>query len=142
APERLRIVTYEDQRWEPGHDRVWEFDGLPAALAGDWYPIFSLKLDQRFVAALADERVKPEWQIPVKLVHARGGSQGFLQAGTGRIVYKSDQPGESRTWRIGDIQNVGSSDPFDLTITTRERDFRFQLRQALAASRFDDLWRR
>jgi hypothetical protein len=140
--ETLRIVTYEDPRWDLGRDRVWTFDRLPAALAKDWYPILSKSLDRRFVAALADERVEAEWQIPVKLVHGRSGSQGAILAGADRVVYKSGQPGESRTWRIGDIENVSSSDPFDLTITTHEREFRFQLKQALPGRRFDEMWRR
>ncbi len=142
APDTLRIVTYEDERWELGRDRVWVFDRLAAAIAIDWYPIFSKKLDQRFVAALADEKVNPEWRIPVKLTHGRGGSQGALLIGTDGVVYKSGQPSQSRTWRIADIENVASSDPFDLTITTHERDFRFQLKEALSRPRFDELWQR
>src|SRR5690349_8720617 len=55
APETLRIVSYEDARWELGRDRVWLFDRLPADLAKEWYPILSRRLDRRFVAALAEE---------------------------------------------------------------------------------------
>src|SRR5512132_1589918 len=29
APNRLRILTYEDQRWELGRDRDYAFDQLP-----------------------------------------------------------------------------------------------------------------
>lgn len=142
AAETLRIVSYENPRWGVGRDRVWAFDRLPAAVAKDWYPVFSRKLDQRFVAALADETVKAEWQVPVKLVRGRGGSQGVLTVGADRVVYKTARPGESRTWHTAYLENVASSDPFDLTITTRERDFRFQLKQALPGARFDELWRR
>jgi hypothetical protein len=142
GPEAMRIVTYEDSRWELGRDRVWLFDQLPTDLAEEWYPILSRRLDRRFVAALADEQAKPKWQIPVKLAHGRGGSQGVLLAAIGQVVYKSVQPGESRTWRMGDIENVSSSGPFDLTITTQEREFRFQLKQALSPARFDEMWRR
>jgi hypothetical protein len=142
APGSLRIVSYEDDRWKLGRDRIWQFEKTPAAIADDWYPVFARKLDQRFVAALADEKLKSEWQIPVKLVHARGGSQGVLLVGKDHVVYKSGQPGESRTWRITDFENTSSSGAFDLTITTHERDFRFQLKQALPGERFDELWRR
>ncbi|HVW86510.1 MAG TPA: hypothetical protein VHB50_17610 [Bryobacteraceae bacterium] len=142
SPETLKIVTYEDQRWELGRDRVYVFDRLPPEFARDWYPVFASHLDRRFVAALADEKVKPDWRIPAKLIHGRGGSEGVLLAAASTVVYMSNRPGESRTWRIGDIENVSSSDPFDLTITTRERAFRFQLKQVLSEARFTDLWRR
>lgn len=142
GPEKLRIVTYEDNRWELGRDRVYVFNKLPASLAVDWYPVFRAKLDARFVAALADDLVKPEWQMPAKLVHGRGGSQGVLLVGADRLVYKSGLEGESRTWRIGDVENVSSSGAFDLTITTYERAFRFQLKQALGEERYQALWLR
>jgi hypothetical protein len=142
SPDTLRIVTYTGQRWQMGRDEVFVFDKLAAALSGEWYPKFREKLDQRFVAALADERTAPDWQIPVKLLHGRAGSQGVLLVAKDRIVYKTDASGESRTWRVTDIQNVSSADPFDLTIAAHERDFRFQLKQALTEARYDELWRR
>ena len=142
APGSLRIVSYEDKRWKLGA-RIWQFDKTPAAIAGDWYPVFAKALDQRFVAALADDAIKPEWQVPAKLTHTtRAGSQGVILVSADHVVYKSEQPGESRTWRIKDIENSSSSGPFDLTIATHERDFHFQLKQPLPATRFDELWRR
>jgi hypothetical protein len=77
GPDTVRIVTYEDNRWELGRDRVYLFDQVPASLAADWYPAFRERLDQRFVAALADDQVKSEWEIPVKLMRGRGGSSGI-----------------------------------------------------------------
>jgi hypothetical protein len=142
APDTLRVVTYEDQRWELGRDRVYVFDRLPAELAGNTYPMLAKRLDQRFVAALADERVVPAWQTPAKLAHGREGSHGLLLFGSDQVVYKSTGPGESRTWRITDLENVSSSDRFDLTIATHERDFRFQLKQPLPEIPFRQLWRR
>ena len=142
GPETLRIVTWEDNRWELGRDRVYRFDRLPAKLAADWYPAFRARLDRRFVAALADDSMKPEWQAPVKLVQGRGGSHGILLVGTDQMVYKTSEAGRSRTWRIGDVENVSSSDVFDLTLTTHEREFRFRLKQALPEPRYNELWRR
>ena len=142
GPGTLRILTYEDNRWELGRDRVYVFDRMPASVAVDWYPVFRTRLDARFVAALADEQAKPEWRIPAKLIHGRSGSQGVVLVGTDRVVYKSSQSGESRTWRIGDLENVSSSGAFDLTITTHEREFRFQLKQAMVEERYQELWTR
>jgi hypothetical protein len=133
--DSVRIVGYD-------RGRAWTFDRVPQELAKDWYPVLAAQRDQRFVAALADASVKPEWEIPVALVHLRKRSQGVLRVGAELVVYQSAQAGESRTWRMKDLENVASSDRFDLTVTTRERDFRFELKQALPEGRFDRLWRR
>ena len=151
GPDTLRILTYEDQRWKLGRDREFVFDHLPKKLVEQAYSFFGRRLDQRFVAALADDQVKPLWQTPAKLLHGRGGSEGVLLVGLDHIVYQSAKVGESRTWRIGDIENVNSAGPFDLTITTYERatshygerkDFRFQLKQFLQEAQYNDFWRR
>jgi len=140
--DTVRIVTYEDNRWELGRDRVYVFDHVPATVARDWYPVFRARLDQRFVAAFADDQVNMEWEIPVKLMHGRAGSQGVLRMAEDRLVYNTGQDGESRTWRIRDLENVSSSGPFDLTLTTQEREFRFQLKQPLTETRYQQLWMR
>jgi hypothetical protein len=142
GPDALRIVTYEDKRWELGRDRVYVFEKLPPNFAAEWYPVFSASLDARFVAALADEAFQPAWQLPVKLAHGRSGSQGLLLVGEDGAVYKSAEPGESRTWRMRDLENVSSSGAFDLTISTHEREFRFQLKHTLDDAHYQKLWLR
>jgi hypothetical protein len=137
----LRILTYEDQRFEPGRDRQFVFDHLPPELVTQLYAAWRDRLDARFVAAIADDQTHPEWQLPAKLVHWRIGSQGILRFGPDRIVYQSAQGEESRTWRIRDIDNISTSGPFDLTITAHEGEFRFQLKEALAEDRYNRLWR-
>jgi hypothetical protein len=142
SPDRLRIVTYEDQKWQLGRDRVYVFDRLPADLAGNAYRLLADRLDQRFVAAFADNQVEPIWRVPAKLAHGRSGPQGVLLFGADKVVFRTRQAGESRTWRIKDIENVASADAFDLTITTHERDFRFQLKQELPEAQFRQFWLR
>lgn len=147
----LRVLTYDDPRWGIGHDREFVFEGLPKEAAGQLYPLLSSRLDQRFVAALADPEVKPVWEIPVKLVRPRGGSsQGDLLVGTDRVVYRTDAAEQSRTWRIPDIETVSTSGPFDLTVTTFERgsgyadrqDFHFQLKRPMTEAEYNAFWRR
>ena len=79
------------------------------------------------------------------------GSEGALEVGADRIVYKTTKKRQSRTWRYGDIENISASGPFQLTLTTYERakthygnlkGFNFQLKQALDEKRFNLLWRR
>jgi len=144
AEETLRILTYEDEAVKFGRDRRFVFDELPEGLATELYPLFSKRLDQRFVAALAADAGKPSWTIAAKLLRGARGSQGEIAVSAGCVVYRTASPEESRTWRIGDIDAVSSSGPFDLTITTFEdagRDFHFQLKRALAEREYESLWR-
>jgi hypothetical protein len=147
----LHILTYEDRKWQFGRDRDYVFDQLPEGLSKQLYPLFARNLDQRFVAELSDAGASPIWEMPVKLRHGLGGSQGTLLIGQDRIVYRTDAPGESRTWRYADIDSVSTGGLFDLSLTTLERtgwrhagptEFRFELKQALHEDRYNDLWRR
>jgi hypothetical protein len=147
----LRVLTYEDSQLKFGHDREIVFDMLPEDFAAKIYPLFSRRLDQRFVAAVADNQVKALWEVPVKLDRWIGGSQGAIVVGADHVVYQTESPEQSRTWRTKDIDMVSSSGPFDLTITTFElagsnyaghRDFHFALKRPLAEAEYDSLWRR
>jgi hypothetical protein len=141
APEWLRIVTYEDVRWQMGRDREYFFDRVPAGFAAAVYPMLSQVLDRRFVAVLADPAVEPLWEMPVKLRNRLGGSEGTLITGRDHVVYKSSERDQSRTWRIADIEAVSTAEPFELSIMTREREFRFQLKRALSERQYTELWR-
>lgn len=102
-------------------------------MAAQFYPEFREKLDRRFVAALADGIDTPLWRISVR--------EGELMVGADRVVYRTDAPEQSRTWRIGDIDAVSSAGPFDLTVTTDEREFRFQLKRELTETQYNQIWR-
>ena len=151
SPVAVRILTYEDSHLKFGHDREFVFDRLPEDLAAKLYPVFSRRLDQRFVAAVADNQVGALWEVPVKLVRLTGASQGAIVVGADHIIYRTESPEQSRTWRIKDIDMVSSSGPFDLTITTFElagsnyaghKDFHFALKRPLAEAEYDGLWQR
>lgn len=147
----LRILTYDDVRWKLGSDREIEFDQLPEGAAERIRNAVRGVMDERrLVAALPDPRIKPVWQIKAKLLEGRSGSEGVVLVGDDSIVYKSEEPDASRTWNFNQIENVSSSGPFDLTITTFERegsrfagrrDYRFQLKTKLPEERYNTLWR-
>jgi hypothetical protein len=147
----LQILTYEDQKWKLGRDREYNFDRLPKELATSLYPFLRQRLDRRFIVGLSDSEVQPVWRTAAKLTRGRGGVQGVLTFGEDRIVFDTSAPGESRTWRYPDVENIATSGPFDLAITTLERsgwargsgrEFRFQLKQELSETVYNDLWRR
>jgi hypothetical protein len=151
APKSLTVLTYKDNKWKLGADREYEFDLTPGKTFEDAYHVLKTRLDQRFVASIEDSPATVLWEIPVKHLLRFGGDEGILQVGTGAIVYKSAKKEETRTWRYQDIDNITSSGPFQLTITTFERAklqygsrkaFNFELKQRIEEARYNDLWLR
>ena len=150
-PDSITVLTYKDVWWKMGADREYEFD-LPSGKAFEQaYGFLKSHLDQRFVAAMATAAPETLWEIPVKRLVRFGGDQGVLQVGAGEIVFRAEKEDDSRTWRYQDIDNISSSGPFQLTITTFERakldygslkQFNFQLKQRLDEGRYNDLWLR
>lgn len=152
SQDKIVLLTYQDRKWFLGIDKEFEFyvAGKGQSLTPA-YELLKNKLDQRFVAALADPAVAAEWEIPAKLLGTLQGSEGELRIGADRIRYQTTKKGQSRTWRLEDIENVSTSGPFQLTLTTHERaishyggmkGFNFQLKQRLDSKRFDELWKR
>ncbi len=150
---KLQIVTYEDSpRWKLGVDRKFEFTlADPSKSFRPVYDLLKTRLDQRFVGAIAEVPDKPQWSLLVKRLGTLRGSEGTLYVAEDRIVYRSAVPGESRTWRMQDIENVNSSGRFELTLTTYERarmhygsmrSFNFRLKEAIDPARVDELWKR
>ncbi len=141
APRKLRVVTYRDSKWKLGADREYRFELDPPQTFQDAYEFLKGRLDQRLVAEVADPAVEDGWSLSVKHLQRFGGTLGVLEVGSGRVVFKAGGKGESRTWRYGDIGNISRSGPFELTITSLDKTFNFQLREPLSEARYNELWR-
>jgi hypothetical protein len=138
-PRKIRIVTYKDSKLRLGADTEYNFTGqIPTE---ELYRLWKTRMDQRFVAELP-QPVTGGFSIPVKHLGHLFGTQGTLAIGDDAIVYSTAAPNDSRTWRYSDIQSVGSSGPFQLTITTFERTngFNFQLKEPITEARYNQLW--
>ncbi len=151
SPKSLTVLSYKDNAWKFGADRQYDFDLVSKGDFTNAYELLKNSLDQRLVAEIPDKVSQPLWEIPVKHLLRFGGDEGVLQVGADVIVYKSQKEGESRTWRYEDIENISSSGPFQLTVTTFERakthygdlkGFKFELKQRLEGARYNDLWLR
>jgi hypothetical protein len=151
APQSLTVLTYKNNKWKLGAEREYQFDLVADKTFEDAYRLLKGRLDQRLVAALPDRLSNILWEIPVKHLLRLGGDEGVLQVGPDAIVYRSANQPDSRTWRYEDIENISSSGPFDLTITTFERakthygylkGFNFELKQRLEEDRYNQLWLR
>jgi len=151
SSKSLSVLTYRSNKWKLGADRKYEFKLVSGKTFEQSYAFLKSRLDQRFVAELAERSGRVLWEIPVKHRRRFGGDQGVLRVETGAVVYSSQDKDASRTWRYQDIDNISSSGPFQLNITTFERakahygsrkSFEFQLKQRLQDARYNDLWLR
>jgi hypothetical protein len=151
APKAVTVLTYKDNKWKLGTDREYEFDLVSDKTFEGAWQLLKGRLDQRLVTAIPDRLSDTLWEIPVKHLLRFGGDEGKLQVSPDAIVYRSADKAESRTWRYEDIENISSSGPFELTITTFERakthygnlkGFNFELKQRLEEARYNDLWLR
>jgi hypothetical protein len=138
SPDRITVLTYQDNRYLLGADRGYEFTGKIPAL--ELYDLLKGRLDQRFVAALAETTFPVRFSVPAKHLLPITGCEGALLFGADAIAWSTASKDDSRTWRYQDIANISSSGPFDLSVTTLEKTFHFQLKQPLAESRYNELW--
>jgi hypothetical protein len=138
----IRVRTYEDVRWQLGRDLAYTFDRIAAGETAKLFPFLNSRLDQRFIARLPEAAAAPFWQASAKLLHRTRGVNGELKFGTDRIVFEGAGEHASRTWRYTDVQNLSSSGPFDLSLSSLDGETRFQLKQALPEDRYNDLWHR
>ena len=151
TPKSLTVLTYKDNKWKLGTDRGYQFDLLEDKTFEDAYNLLKTRLDQRLVSAIPERPAVLLWQVPAKHLLRFGGSEGVLEFGQAAIVYDSSNENDSRTWRYQDIENISTSGPFQLTVTTFERarthygdlkGFNFQLKERLEDDRYNDIWLR
>ena len=151
APRSITITTYKDNKWKLGADRAYRLDLLGNESFAGAAQFLKGRLDQRFVEEIPDHISNVLWTLPVKRLLRVSGEEGMIQVGANEIVYTPSGKGEARTWRYEDIDNISSSGPFSLTITTYERarldygsrkQFNFQLKQRLEEARYNDIWLR
>ena len=147
----FRLLTYQDRPWRLGADRQYRVRVADKDFATRVSPFLESRLERRFVAGLAETGAAPLWELPAKHRLRFSGTEGVLIAAADRILYRTEKPGDSRTWLLSDIDSISSSDPYQFTIVTYERarghygdrkGFNFQLKQPLAGRQYDDLWRR
>jgi len=133
-PDGLRILTYQDRKLRLGADVELRFSGkLPAE---ELYRHWSAKLDQRLIA---EQSFGLEGEtLAAKRWGAIQGHEGTLIFGQDAIAWAA--PKENRRRRYLDIINISSSSPFQLTLTTFEKQFDFQLKQPLSEDRYNRIW--
>jgi len=164
AQKEIRVVTYEDQRWQLGRDRHLRFILLspeddqatpepadlaePADFAG-LAQVLREALGLRLVNTLAGGMTDVQWRVPAKRSGVPRGVEGTLAFTGSEVVFESETARESRRWPLEQIDTVASAGPLSLTVTARERavadqggyrSFQFQLKQPLQPEQYRKLW--
>jgi hypothetical protein len=137
-PNRLEITTYKDVKWLLGRDREFTFTGKDLDAA---YPLLHGPIPRRLVAEIARTAFEVTQRLPAKRLEGRAGFEGTLLFGPGRIVFESETLRGSHTWMIEDVDNVSTSDPLELTVSSLGTDYRLQLKRPLPESLYQSLWR-
>ncbi len=153
---QLEILTYQDEWKRAGLDRAWKF----ILLEGEITPEISARLLAQIKRPLITSVMPPTTDAPrftaaVKHLHMTGGCTGGLKIYADRITFESeDRPEHSRYWRYADLESFAQPSRARFVLTAfegggeggggggGERNFNFQLKEALPAAAYDYIWTR
>ncbi len=148
SPTEISLVTYEDQKRWFGKDKVFEFTLLDKKATPE-LSTFLLNHVKRplEIAIIPEDAEQAAFEIPVKHLRTITGSQGVLRIYNDKIVYQTPTKGDSRYWRISDIQRFSQPDRYRLQIVSYlpktggpNEDYNFQLFEDLPPGVYDYLW--
>ncbi len=148
SPAEISVVTYEDQKRWFGKDKVFEFTLLDKKATPELSAFLLSRVKRPMeLAVVPEEGAKPAFQMAVKHLHTVVGAMGELQIFTDRIVFKSSKVGDSRFWRLADIERVSQPDRFRFQIVSYvpkaggpTEVYNFQLMDDLPEGVLDYLW--
>ncbi len=148
SPTEISVVTYEDQKRWFGKDKVFEFTLLDKKATPELSTFLLSRVTRPMeLAVVPEEGAKPAFQMAVKHLHTVVGAMGVLRIYPDRIVFQSSKVGDSRFWRLSDIERVSQPDRFRFQIVSfvpkaggPTEVYNFQLMDDLPEGVLDYLW--
>jgi len=147
SPTRVSVVTYEDQKRFAGKDRVFEFELLKDKTTPRLSTFLLQHVKRPMVLAVLPEGANPDYQLRVKHLHTISGATGVLSIFPDRLVFVSSREGDSRYWRLADIERFSRPDRYRLQIVSHvpkaggpTEVYNFQLLDDLPEGLYDYLW--
>ncbi|HEX6622462.1 MAG TPA: hypothetical protein VF064_02030 [Pyrinomonadaceae bacterium] len=150
SPTKLKVLSYENGRFKVG-DRDFSFELTEGEITRE-VSDFVLSRVKRPVSTsfIPDREDEPAYSIPARHRRRLGGDEGVIKVYADGVVYESGGGKEgSRSWRWSDIQGVGRSGQYRLSVTTYEpefggptKSFDFDLKEALTDETYDYVWER
>lgn len=150
SPTKLKVLSYENSKLKVG-DRDFQFELTEGELTKEVsdFVLSNVKrpVSTTFVPASSEE---PVYAIPVRHRRRLGGDEGTLKVYPTGVAYDSAVGGDnSRYWRWTDIQGVGRSGKFSLSVKTYEpelggptKSFDFDLKEQAGDEVYDYMWDR
>ena len=138
--ETVGIWAYERSAKRLTLRRKVEFELLDGTLSNELPQFLSDRLERPVLASMAEEPTGV--RIAAYHRHVLGGCNGTLVLGTDAVHFVSEEPKHDRSWPFEDIETIGSSDPFNLRITTFAETYNFDLKERLPEESYRDLWLR
>jgi len=139
---RLVLKTFESHSWKKlERDKVFEFSLLEAKLSHDRQEFLRSKLSRPMVARLV-EKTANSTLLLVRHRHRLGGCEGQLSLEANRLIYVTDHAADNRSWKLDEIETLGSTDPYHLRVTTYHETFTFDLKSPLDSKVYDSLWKK
>ncbi len=148
SPARISLVTYEDQKRWMGKDKVFEFTLLDRKAAPELTTFLLAHVSRPMeLAVIPEETEKPAFEMRVKHLHTIVGAMGVLRIYPDRIVFVSSATGDSRYWRLADVERVSQPDRFRFQLVSYvpkaggpAEVYNFQLLDDLPKGAMDYLW--
>jgi hypothetical protein len=144
----ISVVTYEDQRRWAGKDKVFEFTILNKKATPELTTFLLSRVKRPMkLALIPEDPEKPAFEMRVKHLRTISGTLGVLRIYPDKVVYQSSVAGDSRYWRIGDIERFSQHDRFRFQIVSYVPEaggpteaYNFQLMEDLPDGVYDYLW--
>ncbi len=150
SPTKISVVTYEDQKRWLGKDKVFEFTLLDKKASPELSAFLLSRIKRPMeLAVIPEDAERPAFEIPVKHLHTIVGAMGVLKIYSDKVIFQSAKVGDSRFWRIADIERFSQPDRFRFQIVSYvpkaggpTEVYNFQLIDDLPEGVYDYLWLR
>jgi hypothetical protein len=148
SPTSISILTFEDQRRYIGKDRIFEFDLLEGKATPELSAFLLARVKRPLVlSVLPDEAGKPAFEIRAKHLGTITGAMGTLRIYADSVVFQSAREGDSRFWRLPDIERISQPGRYHFQIVSQvpraggpTESYNFQLLEDLPRGVIDYLW--
>lgn len=125
SAKELRILSYEDSKWELGRDRAFRFLLTEGEISDALFETLQARLKKPVTDRVVPELAAAAYEVPVKHLHTFGGCEGRLFFTANTAVYKTPHETDSREWRLDtEVESVWSRDPYQLEVHVYENNRR------------------
>lgn len=152
SPTGIAIQSYSDSVMRLGRDRWYRFALIEGTLSDGLHASTVARIGKPATDRIPRQPPDAELAIPAKNVRLLRGSEGTVYFTPRWIVYSTDMPGRSRSWRLDrDVETVWSADPYRLEVhvlgdseafARHAEVFRFSLKRPLDPAYYEGLRRK